>query len=170
MARVKKQVIQLLSGLSARDIRQLQSKLVAPRLKALRREKAAIEKRLRMIGRQIAGLVSLAPRKGRKLRKTKQLKRAKRVRPARKGTIASRIKGILQRTVAPMRVKEICSALIRAGMPKKKGLVNYVNRILSTNPTFAKAGWGLYCIAGKAPAPTAKKSLRKKTEAPVAPK
>jgi len=155
MRRVKKQLVELLSSLSSSEIKQLHLKLVAPKLRSLRREKNAIEKRLHEIEREIAGL---APTKKRKARQPKRLRKAKRVRRARRGTVLSKIKNVLQRASVPMRVKEVCNALVRAGMPKKKGLVNYVNRILSTNANFTKVGWGLYSIAGQAPASVSKKS------------
>jgi len=166
MARVKKQLVELLSTLSSKEIQKLQAKLLAPKVASLRREREKLQKRLREIERQLARVAKAKPRRRRVRRVRKaRAKRApvKRVkRRARKGTIASRIEGILKRAPAPMRVKDICDALARAGVPKKKGLVNYVNRILSTNPAFSKAGWGVYSLAGKPSAAPAKKAARKK--------
>jgi len=161
MPRVKKQLVELISKLSPKEIEQIRAKLLAPKLGSLRRERAKLVKRLREVRREIARLG--APVKRRRVR-------VRRARRARKGTMASKIKAILGRAKAPMRVKNICAALVRSGVPRKKGLVNYVNRTLSTNPLFAKAGWGLYRLAGQAPAAPVKRAPRKKAEPAAAAK
>lgn len=174
MAHVKKQLVELLSTLDPTEIEKLQAKLLAPKLASLRREKGRLQKRLKEIERQLARVQKAKPRRRRRVRRVRAkrapakrapVKRApvKRVRRrARKGTIASKIERILKGAPAPMRVKDICNALARAGVPKKKGLINYVNRILSTGPAFTKAGWGLYRLATKPSAAPAKKASRKK--------
>jgi len=163
MRRVKKQLVELLSSLSAAEIKRLRSKLVAPKLESLRREKAAIKKRLHQIERQILRLAGRMVRKRRKLHRRTGPRRAKRVRRAKRGTVIAKIKQVLARATSPMRVRDICNALARAGLKRKKGLVNYVNRTLSANPSFAKVGWGLYRIAGQASAPKTKKAARRRT-------
>ena len=168
MARVKKQLLELIAGLSTGEIRRLHAKLVGPRLKSLQREKAAIEKRLRQVERRLAGLVGVAPRKQRKAKVGRPP--AKRGGRAKRGSVLAGVKRVLENAGGSLRVKEICDGLVRSGIPRKVGLKNYVSRMLSTNPAFTRAGWGLYRLAAKGLAPVGRKPGRKKAEAPVAAK
>jgi len=172
MARIKKQLVALLSALEPAQV----AKLVSARLKTLQREKALLEKRLSEVARQIAGLGAPAAPKIRRRRRARRgrppvskpvAKKAAPVRRrAKKGTMAAKIKEVLAQAKEPMRVKDLCAALVRSGIPKKKGLMNYVSRTLSTNAAFAKAGWGLYRLAGAAaPAPAKKRGRPRKVEA-----
>lgn len=164
MARVKKQFLELLSSMAPAELAKLQAKLLGPKLKALRSERAKLVKRLKQVETELAGLEKPAPRKRRKKAKPRAVRRVRVVarRRRRKGTMADKIATILGKAGKPLRVRDICAALVKAGVPKKKGLVNYVNRTLSTNPRFRKAGWGLYVLAGGAAAAAAKKASKKK--------
>ena len=176
MARIKKQLVALLSAMDPQQI----AKLVSVKLKSLRREKAILDKRLSDIGRQIAGLAAPVARKVRRRRRVRlgrprlgrprvkqpRMKAAPVRRRAKKGTMAAKIRRILAHAKGPMRVRDLCASLVRSGVPKKPGLMNYLSRTLSTNPAFAKAGWGLYRLAGAAaPAPAAKRRRPKTVEA-----
>lgn len=158
MARVKKQMLNLLETLSASEIETLRAKLIGPKLKALQQERATLQKRLRTVEGQIAVLEGSVPRRRRRRRvRAKAPKAAKRAparKAARKGaTIAETIEAILRRARKPMRVKDICAALVRAGHADKKSLANYVNRVLNVTPQFAKAGWGEYTLRDRLAAP-----------------
>ena len=84
MARVKKQLLEILSSLSSEEIEKLQAKLIEPKLDALRREKEKLQKRLKEIDRELARFSVAAKRP------------APRVGRAAKGkTIAQRIKEVI---------------------------------------------------------------------------
>jgi len=171
MARVKKQFIKLLSSLRPAELAKLQAQLVGPRVKALRREKAQLETRLKEIDEQLGGLGGPKPRKARRARKKARVHKVApkpvvvKRRGRRKGTVADKIEAILAKAGKALRVKEICVTLVKAGMPKKAGLVNYVNRTLSANPRFKKAGWGVYTLAAAPAAAAPAKRGRKKRAA-----
>jgi hypothetical protein len=182
MAQVKKELVELLKDLTPRELKQLQSTLLTPKLNKLKKKKEQLEKELKQVANQIASLQgkkTSAPKngrrkkKGRKAKKVSKSKNGRRKKKARKAkaprktvsrkgggkTMAEKIADILRDAGKPMRVREIVDVLVRKGQPVKKGLVNYVNRTLSTSPAFRKAGWGLYTLSG---ASASKKSAKKK--------
>lgn len=152
MARVKKELVELLSTLSASEIEKLRAQLVGPKLQALKRERQKLEKRLKEIDAEMARLGARKP-----------ARRAARRRGPRPGTLASKIRNILEKAGRPMRVKEICDALAAAGAARTKTFANYVNRTLSTNPLFSKAGRGVYKLSPEGGGRTVAKAPKKKS-------
>jgi len=171
MPRIKKQLIQMLSALSPAEI----AKLVAPKLRVLRRERRAILKRLREIERQLAGLApglrGLKPGGRVRRRRRRRIVRAVAalrpiapgpVRRARRGTMAAQVMSILANAGQPMRMRDIRNGLVGRGVPARKGLLNYLSRVLNTNAAFEKVGRGMYGLAA-APGRPARAGRRKKS-------
>jgi len=186
MVQARKQLMELLESMSEAEIQQIRDKLVEPRRRALDEEKKQLERRLQEINREVQSLqgaaaapaAAPAPRRkrGRPARAAqpaaqpapaaapKPAERAgRRGRPPKlQGSMAEKIRMIMERAGGAVRVKDIADALVRSGEPRKKGLVNYVNRTLSQSPMFRKSGWGQYELAASAGGGAAEPPVRKK--------
>jgi hypothetical protein len=167
MARPKQELFRLLERMSEKELERLAEELVEPRVRELREERLNLQVRLQDVERKLARLESKGKGgRGRARKPAIDLRRkiATRRRPARRRrgrggreTFAGAIERILRSADKPMRVKDICDALVREGQSRTAGLPSYVSRVLATNDQFVKADWGEYKFDKRKTAKSARK-------------